>query len=923
MNEPNNNIIKTNEDLKKVFVGIIKDLRQITKGFQKLVDTQKNEISEKVKKSAAIKQEKYKEKIVEKQKIDREKKILKYLKDKKEKGNEDSLLSNILGFAKLFLLTFGAAGLISIIGKTEIGKLLGSLIKSIAESFVSVGKDLLGILGTAFKESSGHIVKAVKAIFSGINDFFGFISGALTGANGYRQLDLANILKSFFDNVIVKSFHLLVDVFQLAAKIFTKIFQDNTESIKTGFIDLMTSVFDTITSIVKTIITTLYSDAAKGQLTSVFESIKKIFVNLWELLKAAWVGEFKNAKGDTTTFGNIILKYFGIWAGLQLGIAALNLTMLKFGAAMAGFFDEIDSANSMRCCCKNMASNILDVAEEIDRKPKTPTTKPGSTTPTKTPGVLDRLGKTVSAGWGKVTNAVGKVSEAGKIIGTRVTNAFGQVVEYTSTKAAQMASKIEAGYKAAKNKVADMVRSLYRMFVAVAKNKTLQEKVLKKISQSIIARFWKSVWIKVSAAIAAAVAIPVVGVLLDVFIGVSLAYDLYQIWHWFFVSSDGETEDGGYYKEIEAEVNSWWKENDKPTVQAPPVVAPPAPAPKSVSTTTVSAAPVVTAPVEKKAEAKSASAPASTPTSASASTPTSAPTSTPAVAPAPVVPTQPLTTASVSAPSAPSTTSSKNLDELKAQAVGGATANLASSMKQGDVTFTKHSPGLDVLAQNIRSVVPNFGLFTAFNDKFHQVNHPRSSHAKGLAIDFTVRGGKSDYAAAANQLAGHLQKQGFKFGTDFLVVDEANVGGLGGGRNKFTTGDHVHVQFQNEEAAARYRSLFPTQQLSQFSKSDDEQQLAKYKDIRGTGNLAAGDFIGGSQVGGQVLTQAIEQTNEEMNDLRDVMLDMISQNLMSGSEGMTFLTNNNVNVVNQKGSTNKKFTDPDIAEKIFKNAFAL
>ena len=185
MNETTNTF-KANEDLKKAFIGILKDLRQITKGFQKLNNIQEKDASESIKKNVAVKQEKYKQKFVEKQKLDREKKLLKYLKNKQSKDSEGNLLSNILSFAKIFLLTFGAAGLISIIGKTEIGKLIGSLFRSIAESFASVGQDLLSILGTAFKESSGYLLDAVKAIFAGIGDFFKFIAGSLTGTNGQK-----------------------------------------------------------------------------------------------------------------------------------------------------------------------------------------------------------------------------------------------------------------------------------------------------------------------------------------------------------------------------------------------------------------------------------------------------------------------------------------------------------------------------------------------------------------------------------------------------------------------------------------------------------------------------------------------------------------------------------------------------------------
>ena len=42
MNETTNTF-KANEDLKKAFIGILKDLRQITKGFQKLNNIQKKD----------------------------------------------------------------------------------------------------------------------------------------------------------------------------------------------------------------------------------------------------------------------------------------------------------------------------------------------------------------------------------------------------------------------------------------------------------------------------------------------------------------------------------------------------------------------------------------------------------------------------------------------------------------------------------------------------------------------------------------------------------------------------------------------------------------------------------------------------------------------------------------------------------------
>jgi hypothetical protein len=692
-----NNNSKPNENLKKVFTGIIKDLRQITKGFQKLHDIQNKELSENIKKSTKIKQEKYKEKIIQKQNISREKKVLKYHKDKDHEGGKHG---GIVGFV--------AFGIMGIIGKTEMGKLLISLITAIAKAFVSVVKDLYGIVVIALKESSKYIVEAVKAIFAGIGDFFKFIAGALTGANGYKKLDLAGIMDFFLKEVVVKAFLLAKDIFIILAKLLTKIIKENAESIKNGFVALMTSLFDTIKTVVQTVIKTLYSDAGKAGLTGIFDSLNKIVLNLWELLKAAWVAEFKDEKGNTKTFGDIITKYFLVWAGLKIGMIALTGTMLKFAGAMAAFFDEIDAAKSVKCCCNNMANNILDVAEEIERKGKPPTSKPGSTTPTKTPSWWERtktgIGEKVARAGEGVTNAARKVKEfplsywksveatplyqqhmktlsgiksAGARFGTIVFDAFMKPINYVSEKAAKLASKVEAGWEKAKNKVKEMATKGFRFFVAIIKNNVLRNKVVKAALKTWVGRFFTKVLNFLVVAGTSILLNPVVGFFINLAGWALLAYDLYQVTVWLFTSSNGEDEDGGYIEQVKGEVDETWKEIDKertqPNIQPPPVVTSPVVAP-SASLTKPLAAPAApplppastfTGMGGTSSKSVTQPAPASPPVPASAPAPT--------VTPAPVAPTQPLTTASasVSVPTAPSTTSSKSLDELKAQVIGG------------------------------------------------------------------------------------------------------------------------------------------------------------------------------------------------------------------------------------------------------------
>jgi hypothetical protein len=128
-----------------------------------------------------------------------------------------------------------------------------------------------------------------------------------------------------------------------------------------------------------------------------------------------------------------------------------------------------------------------------------------------------------------------------------------------------------------------------------------------------------------------------------------------------------------------------------------------------------------------------------------------------------------------------------------------ATSSLASKMKKGDTFAHPHQPGTDILAQKIMSGVPEFAQFTGFNDKFHQQNHPRSKHAKGLAIDFVTKGGAKTQDAAVRKIEKMMTDAGLKSG-DYLVQSEIL------GKTPHATGDHVHVEFKDELVAEQFRT---------------------------------------------------------------------------------------------------------------------
>lgn len=110
-------------------------------------------------------------------------------------------------------------------------------------------------------------------------------------------------------------------------------------------------------------------------------------------------------------------------------------------------------------------------------------------------------------------------------------------------------------------------------------------------------------------------------------------------------------------------------------------------------------------------------------------------------------------------------------------------SKLGLRMKRGDVQAegAKIDPKLIELAQQIQSQIPEFGVFTGFNDKFHNEKYPRSSHTTGKAVDFTLV--KPPTPAAGKEIVAYLKSLGFG-----LVIDEYNQPSAG------ATGGHFHAQ---------------------------------------------------------------------------------------------------------------------------------
>ena len=97
-------------------------------------------------------------------------------------------------------------------------------------------------------------------------------------------------------------------------------------------------------------------------------------------------------------------------------------------------------------------------------------------------------------------------------------------------------------------------------------------------------------------------------------------------------------------------------------------------------------------------------------------------------------------------------------------------------------------------AKEAQSQVPNFGMFTGLNDMFHQQNHPKSKHALGQGVDFTLK--KMPTIEESKEIKEMLQKiPGVSY------VANEYYGPPHGERNRNTTGPHFHFQTSAAEGA--------------------------------------------------------------------------------------------------------------------------
>lgn len=134
--------------------------------------------------------------------------------------------------------------------------------------------------------------------------------------------------------------------------------------------------------------------------------------------------------------------------------------------------------------------------------------------------------------------------------------------------------------------------------------------------------------------------------------------------------------------------------------------------------------------------------------------------------------------------------------------------------QSGDVIYRPHSPGVDVLAQQLTRVIPGFQYYSSFDDAYHHKLYKQkgqdSQHRHGLALDLAVTGGKKEYAAAKQAVIQHMTRLQIPQ-SDYYIQDEAN------NPSAYSTAPHLHIEFTSRAAAQRFREKFPDAPLSKYA----------------------------------------------------------------------------------------------------------
>jgi N-acetylmuramoyl-L-alanine amidase len=576
-----------------------------------------------------------------------------------------SIISGLSGIMKTLFVFVGISGLFSIIKKSGIGEYIFKFVKDSLSSIVDLIKKTISFVRDVFSDS--NVQQSLYNLAVGFFKFLGtlIVASATLVISLLRDSEVLETLK----NVVVAVFKAVVAGIKASYEIISKLVMDNWETIKQSTFD----VFMEIKNALVLSLQTLGSIFSGGIDPRISDGLKEIFVAAWSFISTLFTTEFK----DPETGKSSTLLHDGLLWVAKMGALAAAWTVFAFylrekGKQLMGMsFQDL----------KNSACDCLDLPDG-DRKGKG---KPKAEMP-KEKSFKD----SIKEGYEKTTKKIGEVysdlKEGAKKVFGKITDFGERVIKKAKSLGLETLDSLKSWAK-------KRIESTGRIFKAIGKN----PRILKKIGTRIAAKLGEKAALLMSRVAMAAAGVATGGVVTAIMV-VLAAYDalmmFYGIYELLFVSTDGEKQDGGYYPEIKAEVESWLKDNPDttPTPVAAPVATPttgPAPTPAATTASSTTSSTASSTP-------SSGPKASSTSTSAPSSSPSPAPASAPAASSSPTAPAASMTTpTAVSAPNVSTNVESRKVDGL---GFGG-----PRTSTKGVIIHHTGGRGLDVAIKTLQS----------------------------------------------------------------------------------------------------------------------------------------------------------------------------------------------------------------------------
>lgn len=497
------------------------------------------------------------------------------------KSSASSMLDGLVGMLKALFTIIGIAGLFSILKSTGVGKYILDFIKNTFSAIVDlIQKGFRFIRDVLFdSEVQSSLRKLVTSFFSFVGTL---IVAAVSLASALlRDNEVLDTLKK----TIVAVFNAIVEGIKASYNIISQLVIENMDMIKQTAFDVFVEIKNAIILSLGALKNTL----AGGLDPRISDGLKEIFVASWNFIVDLFTTEFKDVEtGKSFT----LAEKSAVWLAKLVGLGALWLVLKAKLFGMGRALSGLDlSQNCGSCMDMKLPDNR--------RKPNVPDKK----------GFGDKF-----VDWSKDKYEKGKegLKRVGESIKSAAKKAWGTVTEVGAKlydKASKLGNKI-FGY------LENGVKKFANVFRAILKSPAIQNKALQKFGQKIGLEAAKRIGTKLAIAAAGLATGGVVTAIMGVLAVADMVMLGYAFYEFMFVTTDGETQDGGFYPQIRAEVEKWLKDNPETTPTPAPV--PPPPAPTQIANVAATPTKAVSAKEQTPIKTVPAPVPAPTPTKTSA-----------------------------------------------------------------------------------------------------------------------------------------------------------------------------------------------------------------------------------------------------------------------------------------------------------------